>query len=670
MVKYLVIVESPTKSRTINKFLGEEYIILPSMGHVVDLPKSEMGVDIGNNFKPRYVVIAKRRKILSELKKGAAKKERVYLAMDPDREGEAIAYHLREHLSGVNDSISRVTFHEITERAIKEAFKKPHGLDMDKINAQQARRVLDRVLGYSLSPLLWKKVSSGLSAGRVQSVALRLIVEREEKIDSFVAEEYWELAALLKKKREAGDWSKENSGTFTGKLVEIGAEKAKIKGENEAGKLVEKLRGAEFTVRDIKQRKKRKRPFSPYTTSKLQQDAFNKLRFSVSRTMKIAQELYEGIELDRQEATGLITYMRTDSVSVSADAEVACREYIKNKFGKRFCPAKPRKYKSKKSAQEAHEAIRPTLPLREPEKIRKYLSANQFRLYELIWKRFISSQMEAAVDLNISADIQAADCLFRATGTKRLFDGFLTLYKKEEGNRLLPPLTKGERLDLIKLDPTQHFTLPPPRFSDASLVKALEEKGIGRPSTYAPIISTITVRNYVRREKGYLHPTELGKLVIQLLIEHFPKVLDVKFTAYLEEELDQVEEGSVPWEKVLKDFYEPFRIAFEKAQRHMENHKKAEVLTDEICGECGSRMVIKWGRKGKFLSCSAFPKCKFSKSITTGVKCPMDGCDGELVERRSYRGTFYGCSNYPKCRYVNSSLPSEKKDGGDGKAED
>ncbi|MBN1872486.1 MAG: type I DNA topoisomerase [Candidatus Omnitrophica bacterium] len=664
MVKYLVVVESPTKSKTINKFLGKNYFILSSMGHVVDLPKSEMGVDIDNDFKPRYVVIAKRRKILSELKKGAKNKARIFLAMDPDREGEAIAYHLKEHLKDINDNIFRVTFHEITERAIKDAFNKPHGLDLNKINAQQARRVLDRVLGYSLSPLLWKKVGSGLSAGRVQSVALRLIVEREKKILAFVPQEYWELEALLKKIDGNAKVPRQDLKPFSAKLLLIDGKKAEIKTAEDATLLKNRLQKETFVVKDIKARKKRKFPASPYTTSKLQQDAFNKLRFSVSKTMKIAQELYEGIELGHKEATGLITYMRTDSVSVSKDAEAACREYITKRFGKRYCPETPHRYKAKKTAQEAHEAIRPTLPLREPETVRQYLNVQQYRLYELIWNRFIASQMESAVNLTISADILAGNCIFRASGTKVIFDGFTVLYNQEDReDKVLPSLSKDEKLYLIKLEPSQHFTTPPPRFSDASLVKELEEKGIGRPSTYAPIISTIIIRNYVRREKGYLHPTELGNLVIKLLIEHFPKVLDIKFTAYLEEELDDVEDGKIDWVKVLRDFYAPFKEAFRKAQKEMANHKKAEVLTDEVCELCGKRMVIKWGRKGKFLSCSAFPKCKFSKSITTGVKCPQEGCNGELIERRSHRGTFYGCSNYPKCRYIASTLNAAQKEG-------
>ncbi len=654
MSKYLVIVESPTKSKTIHKFLGKGYVILSSMGHVVDLPKSKMGVDIDNDFKPTYIVIAKRRKVLSELKKEAKGKDKIYLAMDPDREGEAIAHHLKKHLETISPDVCRVTFHEITEKAIKEAFKSPHAIDANMVNAQQARRVLDRILGYSLSPLLWKKVGRGLSAGRVQSVALRLVVEREKKIKAFVPEEYWEIEALLRKKEN-------DLRQFKAKLILIEGKGSQLKKEKDAHSLKEELEKEKFIVKKVKDTKKRKRPSPPYITSTLQQDAFNKLGFSVSRTMRIAQELNEGMELGKEEATGLITYMRTDSVAVSKEAQDAARDYITKKFGKSYYPAAPHKYKAKKGAQEAHEAIRPSLRLREPSNIKDYLNPSQFKLYQLIWNRFITSQMESSLSLTTSVDIEAGRCMFRASGTKVLFDGFTIVYQQKKQADILPVLDMNELLYLISLESSQHFTNPPPRFSDASLVKALEEKGIGRPSTYAPIISTIIFRNYIKREKGYLHPTELGIVVTELLTKHFPRVLDIKFTAYLEEELDEVEEGKMDWVKVLKDFYAKFKVAWEKAQKDMANLKRQNVPTDEICEKCGSPMVIKWGRKGKFLSCSKFPECKYSKSITTGIKCPQEGCGGELIERRSTRGAFYGCTNYPKCRYVSRSLPAEQK---------
>lgn len=664
MAEHLVVVESPTKSKTIKKFLGENYIILSSMGHVIDLPKSEMGVDVENNFKPKYIVMAKRRKILSDLKKGAKATKDIYLAMDPDREGEAIAYHLKERLESLTGNIYRVTFHEITEKAIKEAFKNPHTLDINKVNAQQARRILDRILGYSLSPLLWKKVGGGLSAGRVQSVALRLIVDREEKIKAFIPEEYWEIEALLSKRGALIDSSPDRDAKgqykpFNSRLILMNGLEPKLKAGKEADSIIAALKNENFIVKSVKEAKKRRFPSPPYTTSKMQQDAFNKLGFSVGKTMKVAQELYEGIELGCKEAAGLITYMRTDSVSVSMGAQEAVRAYIVGKFGKEYCPPSPHKYKARKSAQEAHEAIRPSLPLHEPDTIKEYLTPAQHKLYELIWTRFVTSQMEAAQNLIMSVDIEAGKCIFRASGTKALFDGFTILYRQEDKEvNILPPLREKEILSLVKLEPSQHFTNPPPRFSDASLVKELEEKGIGRPSTYAPIIFTIIFRNYVEREKGYFHPTELGTIVTELLTKHFPGVLDIKFTAYLEEELDEIEEGRMDWLKVLKDFYTPFKIACEKAQQDMKNIKAVSAPTNEVCDKCGKPMVIKWGRKGKFLSCSDFPRCKNAKSITTGVKCPEPGCGGELVQRRSSRGSFYGCTKYPNCRFVSRTLPS------------
>lgn len=662
MAKHLVVVESPTKSKTINKFLGGNYIILSSMGHVVDLPKSEMGIDLENDFKPRYVVMAKRRKILSGIKKGAKDADDVYLAMDPDREGEAIACHLKDQLSNISDNIYRVTFHEITERAIKEAFKNPHVLNINKVNAQQARRILDRVLGYSLSPLLWKKVGSGLSAGRVQSVALRLVVEREHKIKAFAPEEYWEVEALLKKRgvfTHTAVTDKEENKPFKAKLIFVDGVDPKLKRGTEAEAVIEGLKKENFMVQSVKETKKRRVPYPPYTTSKMQQDAFNKLGFSVGKTMKIAQELYEGVELGKEDAAGLITYMRTDSVNISKDAENEVREYISKKFGKKYCPSLPNKYKSRKTAQEAHEAIRPTMPLHEPDAVKAYLTPAQHKLYELIWNRFVSSQMETAINLVVSVDIEAGRCIFRASGTKVLFDGFTAIFRDADKEpNILPRLVEKELLALIKLDPSQHWTNPPPRFSDASLVKELEEKGIGRPSTYAPIVSTIILRNYVKRENGYLYPTELGMIVTELLTKHFPKVLDTKFTAYLEEELDEVEDGRMDWLKVLRDFYSPFKIAYEKAQKDMKNMKQINAPTNEVCEKCGKPMVIKWGRRGKFLSCSDFPRCKTAKSITTGVKCPMQDCAGELVERHSSRGSFYGCTKFPACRYVSRALPS------------
>jgi len=663
MAKKLVIVESPAKSKTINKFLGKDYLVSSSMGHIVDLPKERMGVDIENNFKPEYVVIPQRKKYLTKLKKEAKGKTELYLAPDPDREGEAISWHL-SNLLGKGRKVFRVSFDEITKDAVLKAFKHPNkSIDMNKVNAQQARRLLDRIVGYSLSPLLWKKVTRGLSAGRVQSVALRLIVERERAIKAFVPQEYWDIVAHLKKRDH-------ERRSFTAKLEKIDGKEPEIKTEEAANNILTQIKKEEFIVGNIKESKKKRRPPTPFTTSVLQQDAFNKLRYPVNRTMRIAQQLYEGIDLGSEETLGLITYMRTDSVRVSADGQKSAREYIINKYGKDYYPAKPNVYKSKKSAQEAHEAIRPTLPLREPESIKNFLTPDQFKLYELIWNRFLASQMNPAILSLTQIDIKAGKFTFRASGTKVVFDGFMVVYKviekKDPEDRRtevwkVPVLAVGEKLSLLKLVPGQHFTKPPPRYSDASLVKDLEEKGIGRPSTYAPIIYTIILRNYIKRERGYLHATELGVIVNDLLIEHFPTVLDVKFTASMEDELDDVESGKIKWVKVLNDFYEPFTENLERAKLAMKSIKKKVIPTDQVCELCGRPMVIKWGRRGKFMSCSGFPECKYARSITTGVKCPHPGCDGELVERRSKKKgrSFYGCSKFPKCTYTANKLPEE-----------
>ena len=659
--KSIVIVESPAKSKTINKILGKDYVVLSSMGHIVDLPKSKMGIDVDNDFKAEYIVIKDRRKHMAELKKASKDKAAIYLAADPDREGEAISWHLKNQL-GKGKKIFRVSFDEITPTAVKKAFLHPRDIDMNLVNAQQTRRILDRIVGYSISPILWKKVTRGLSAGRVQSVALRLIVEREEDIRKFKPEEYWQVEAELKKK-------KEERRKFIASLSKINGKDFEAKSEKEANIVLEDIKKHDFIVSDIKESKRKKSPQAPFTTSKMQQDAFNKLGFAVHRTMRIAQGLYEGIELEGEESVGLITYMRTDSVKVSDDARDAAKEYILKKYGKKYYPTTPNSYKSKKRAQEAHESIRPTLPLRSPESIEQFLSPEQHKLYELIWKRFISSQMSQAEYAVSTVLVKAGKYLFRSTGTKPIFEGFSILYSDiangEENERRkeewkIPPLTVGEVLDLIKLNPSQHFTKPPARYSDATIVKALEEQGIGRPSTYAPTIYTIIMRNYAKRVRGYLYPTELGEIVKGLLVKHFPKVFDVQFTAKMEDELDGVEEGKVDWLLVLKKFYTPFIHTVEEAKKHMKNIKKEGVETDQICELCGKPMIIKWGRRGKFLSCSDFPKCKFSKSITSGVKCPAPDCEGELIERRSKRGDFYGCTKFPKCTYTSKALPKDE----------
>ena len=651
--KSLVIVESPAKSKTITHILGEDYVIRPSMGHVIDLPASKMGVDVEKDFEPTYIVIKGKKKILNELKKEAKEADVIYLAPDPDREGEAISWHLKNYL-GNTKKIHRVVFHEITREAVLEAFKHPGEIDLKKVNAQQARRILDRIVGYSLSPLLWKKVGKGLSAGRVQSVAVRLVVDREKEITAFIPQEYWEIEARLSPQKSP-------SKDFLAKLEKVDDQKVELANQEVVETLLKKLEGSSFVVKDIRKSEKKKSPSAPFTTSKLQQDGFNKLHFSAARTMRIAQQLYEGLEIGKEGTVGLITYMRTDSVRVSESAIVQVREYIGKKFGKEYLPKAPNRYVSKKTAQEAHEAIRPTSAFREPEAIKSYLSTDQYKLYRLIYSRFVASQMEKANFLILSVDIACANALFRASHQSCLFPGFLSVYATEEEEEkketLLPELSVGETLMFHQFLPSQHFTKPPPRYTEGSLVKALEELGIGRPSTYAPTLQTIIQRDYIRREKGSLIPTELGNLVTRLLIEHFPKILDIQFTAAMEEELDEIEEGRAEWTAVLKKFYSPFSESLSSAKTEM---KREVIETKEMCEKCGLPMVIKWGRAGRFLSCSGWPACKNARSITTGVACPSPGCDGQLVERRSKkRGRFfYGCTRYPKCTFIANQLPS------------
>ena len=660
MSKNLVIVESPAKAKTINKFLGKNFMVTSSMGHIIDLPKSKLGIDVENDFTPQYVVIKDRKRHLATLKKEAKNKEAIYLAADPDREGEAISWHIGNALADSKKKFYRVSFDEITKDAVLDAFKHPRDIDMNLVNAQQARRILDRLVGYTISPILWKKVARGLSAGRVQSVAVRLIVEREDEIKAFISEEYWDILAKLKRKADSSVLG------FDAKLDKYMGKKIEIKDVEESKRIAGVLNNTPFVVGDIKEGKKKKNPYPPFTTSKLQQEAFNKLRFSGSRTMHIAQTLYEGVEIGKEGPVGLITYMRTDSVKISKDAQEAAKKYILEKFGKKYYPDIPNTYKSKKNAQEAHESCRPALPLMDPDSIKASLTPDQLKLYQLIWNRFISSQMSSALYSQITVDINAGDYLFKAGATNVVFDGYTAVYEVsdpkegEEEKARLPELSVDEPLDLLELLPGQHFTKPPPRYSEASLVKALEELGIGRPSTYAPTIQTITSRDYINRESGYFKPTELGSVVTRLLLKHFPKILDAEFTAKMEDELDGIEEGEADWKMVLKAFYSPFIHSAELAKVNMEEVKKEIVATDEICELCGKPMVIKWGRRGKFMSCSDFPKCKSAKSITSGVKCPTPGCEGELVVRRSTRGQFYGCSTYPKCTYITRKLPDKE----------
>jgi DNA topoisomerase-1 len=665
MGKNLVIVESPTKAKTIGKILGEDFDVVSSMGHIIDLPQKELGVDIDNKFKPEYVVIPSRKKLLTQLKKDAKSKEKIYIATDPDREGEAIGWQIKEKVFKGKD-VLRVSFHEITPHAVSEAFRSARQFDANMIEAQAGRRVLDRIVGYFLSPLLWKKLARGLSAGRVQSVALKLIVERERQIQAFTPSEYWEIVAQLVKPKVSGE-----SG-FCAKLDKCADKKAEIKTQEEAQGIIDFLKDKEFKVAGIRQSEKKRYPPAPFITSTMQQEAFNKLRFNASKTMLVAQQLYEGIDIGENNPIGLITYMRTDSPNSAPEAISEVREHISRFFGKDFLPEAPNVFKAKKSAQQAHEAIRPSYVSRSPESLKDFLTHDQMRLYELIYNRFVASQMKPAEFLATSVDIAADKYLFVASGSHLLFEGFLSVYNKNEeeekegeeedkdkSKNVIPPLAEGEVLGLEKLDPSQHFTKPPPRFSDSSLVKALEEEGIGRPSTYAPIMYTLILRDYVRRIKGYLNPTELGFKVNDMLVEYFPKIIDVKFTALMEEELDEVEEGRLKRLDVLKEFYSPFKESLDFAQA---NIKKEVIVSDQVCDKCGKPMIFKWGRRGKFLSCSGFPACKNSKSITSGVKCPIEGCGGELIERRSKRGFFYGCSNFPKCTFTSRTLPQDKEE--------
>ncbi|MEI6832113.1 MAG: type I DNA topoisomerase [Candidatus Omnitrophota bacterium] len=665
MAKNLVIVESPTKAKTISKILGEDFVVVSSMGHIIDLPAKKLGVDVENKFKPDYVVIPGRKKLLTQLKKDAKDKENIYVATDPDREGEAIGWQIKEKIFKTKN-VYRVSFHEITPHAVGEAFKHAREFDHNMIEAQVGRRVLDRIVGYFLSPLLWKKIARGLSAGRVQSVALKLITERERLIQKFTAAEYWEISAELFKPKISGE------SNFLAKLQKSHDQKIEIKCKLDAENICNELQGKEFKVLEIKKTQKKRNPSAPFITSTMQQEAFNKHRYSASKTMLIAQQLYEGINIGEDNPVGLITYMRTDSPNVAPEAIQEVREHIGRSFGKDFLPEKPNVFKVKKSAQEAHEAIRPSYMSRAPESLKDFLNHDQYRLYELIYNRFLASQMKPAEFLATSVDILADKYLFVANGSHLIFEGFLAAYNKDENiegqedednekekaKNLIPPLEQGEILGLNKLGPSQHFTKPPARFSDSSLIKALEEEGIGRPSTYAPIIYTLVLRDYVRRIKGYLNPTELGFKVCDMLVVYFPKIMDIQFTARMEEELDQIAEGQLSKEKVLDDFYAPFKVSLDFAQA---NIVKEVIQSDQVCDKCAKPMIVKWGRRGKFLSCSDFPTCKNSKSIGSGVKCPQENCGGELIERRSKRGFFYGCSKFPACTFTSRTLPEDKE---------
>ncbi len=662
MSKKLVIVESPAKARTLGKILGRSYQLKASLGHIRDLPRSRIGVDIDNGFSPRYVVPKVKTKLVNELKKAVKDASAVYLATDPDREGEAIAWHLTEVTRNDHTTYHRVTFYEITESAVKDAFQHPRSIDMHLVNAQQARRILDRLVGYKLSPLLWQKVRRGLSAGRVQSVALRILVDREREIQGFTPVEYWTIEAELSKKTEQATFRANLAGLIDGTKLEIHH-------EEEASRIKHKLEQARYSVAKVSTRKAARQPAPPFITSTLQQEAWRKFRFTAKQTMVIAQQLYEGLSLGTEGSAGLITYMRTDSTRVASSAVEEAREFIKEKYGAQYLPAKARTFgRAVRGAQEAHEAIRPTRIRREPNQIKKYLDAKQFKLYELIWKRMVASQMAAAIFQNSSADIEArntdAAYLLRASSSVNVFPGFIAVYSEskddavDEAKGSLPQLVKGEQLRLIDLFPEQRFTQPPSRFTEATLIKALEQWGIGRPSTYAPILSTIQEREYVNREKGSFQPTELGILITDLLIQYFPEIVDVKFTATLENKLDTIANKRASWLKVVQAFYTPFARDLQHASHQIEKVKIADELTDEVCPECGKPLAIKTGRFGKFLACSGYPDCKYTKSyqLRLGIKCPE--CGGELIQRKSKKKRiFYGCSNYPKCTFATNRKP-------------
>jgi DNA topoisomerase-1 len=703
----LIVVESPAKAKTINKYLGKDYIVKASVGHVKNLPKSKIGVDVGKEFEADYHLIKGKGKVLEDIKKAAKEADAVFLAPDPDREGEAIAWHIAEEI-GEKGKIYRVLFNEITKNAIQEAIKHPGKLDLNRYEAQQTRRILDRLVGYMISPILWDKVKRGLSAGRVQSVSVRLICDREREIQAFVPEEYWTVTAELEGKRPP---------VFEARLTHIKGKKADLRNEGDSKSIVEGLKGASYIVKKVERKERKRYPSPPFITSKLQQEGARKLRFTAKKTMMMAQRLYEGVELGKEGPTGLITYMRTDSTRVAGEALASVRDFILKKYGKEYLPEKALQYKVAKAAQEAHEAIRPTSLSYTPEKVRDFLTKDEFNLYELIWNRFVASQMNPAILDQTSVDIAAGDATFRATGSVVKFPGFMSVYiegkdtEEEEKEGRLPELKEGEELKLIKLKPEQHFTEPPPRFTEATLVKELEEKGIGRPSTYASIISTIQEKEYVKLEKRVFHPSELGFIVTDLLVKNFPDIMDVKFTAQMEEKLDDIEEGKEKRLKVLRDFYGPFETTVKAAQKGMRDVKREEIPTDIVCEKCGSMMVIKWGRMGQFLACSNYPECKnirnfrrvasgkievveekvevtgeicpkcgkpmvvktgrfgkfiacsdyptckTTKPLTTGVKCPDCG-KGEITEKRSKKGkVFYSCSRYPECKFATWNRP-------------
>ena len=658
--KNLVIVESPAKAKTIEKYLGSDYKVTASMGHLRDLPKSKMGIDIENGFEPQYIAIRDKSELISSLKSDAKAAQTVFLATDPDREGEAISWHLKE-LLGLSDSkAKRVTFNEITKRVVTESINNPRAIDQDLVDAQQARRILDRIVGYKLSPLLWRKVKAGLSAGRVQSVASRMVVDREEEIESFKSEEYWLLDACLRREN--------NGGSFTARFHGKCDKKMELHSESEVNEVVDATAKSPFTVAAVKRGEKQKSPAPPFITSTLQQEASRRLSMTPRRTMSIAQQLYEGVEISGHGSIGLITYMRTDSQRLSEDALTAARSFITEHYGKEYCPAEPRRFKTKAGAQDAHEAIRPTDVNLTPELVRKDLTQEQYRLYRIIWGRFTACQMTNAIYDNVSVDVESAGYVFRANYSELKFSGYIAVYeesKDEESDELdnpLPSLSTGEALELEKMLPDQQFTQPPTRYTEATLIRAMEEKGIGRPSTYAPTITTIISHDYVIKEGKYLRPTPLGRVVTGLMKEHFADIVDLKFTNHMESQLDEVENGKVQWRSVLGKFYEDFNSEYEKAEAAMDGVriKVPDVLSDEYCDVCGKQMVVKKGKFGHFLACPGFPDCTFTKPIVVEMpgKCPK--CGGRILKRTSKKGyVFYACEHGTDCGFITWDVPTK-----------
>ncbi|MBS4189218.1 type I DNA topoisomerase [Bacillus sp. FJAT-49705] len=655
MSEFLVIVESPAKAKTIERYLGKKYKVKASMGHVRDLPKSQMGVDVENHFEPKYITIRGKGPVLKELKTAAKKAKKIYLAADPDREGEAIAWHLAHSLNMDITSDCRVVFNEITKEAIKESFKHPRPINMDLVDAQQARRLLDRLVGYNISPLLWKKVKKGLSAGRVQSVAVRLIIDREKEIKAFVPEEYWSIE---------GDFLK-GKDSFEASFYGIGNEKVELNSNQEVQEILSKMKGNKFKVSTVTKKERKRNPAAPFITSSLQQEAARKLNFRAKKTMMLAQQLYEGIDLGKEGTVGLITYMRTDSTRISEIAQGEATQFINKTYGQEFLQVEKKKEKKKSNTQDAHEAIRPTSVMREPSSLKEFLSRDQLRLYRLIWERFVASQMASAIMDTMSVDLKNGDVIFRAAGSKVKFPGFMKVYvegsddQAEEKDRMLPDLKEGDEVLKKDIDPKQHFTQPPPRYTEARLVKTLEELGIGRPSTFAPTLDTIQKRGYVALDNKRFIPTELGEIVLELILEFFPDILDVEFTAKMEKDLDYVEEGKVNWVQIIDDFYGDFEKHLEKAEKEMQEVEIKDEPAGEDCEQCGNPMVFKMGRYGKFMACSNFPDCRNTKPIVKdiGVKCSK--ChEGNIIERKSKkRRIFYGCDRFPECDFISWDKP-------------